>query len=162
MTAVERLAVHFVAEQRLRLQQAFHVKRFVVIIGALHFHKARGGVGAHQLEEIAHPSAAEVADNVPAFDADVACVLHNFGKRLNRCELVLARLLRQAFDIQRPALKIDFGIDHVVAVVGKFFERHHLRVFEGWSQPFLAEIFLRRPVAEGNAFAQQRPAPFLR
>src|SRR5260370_5916503 len=46
--AIERLPVHLVTEQRLRMEGRSHVARLVVIIGALDFQKPRDAVSSDQ------------------------------------------------------------------------------------------------------------------
>src|ERR1019366_6732485 len=46
VSAVERLAIHFVTEQRLGMQHGLHVDRFVISIRTFGLEKTRAGIGA--------------------------------------------------------------------------------------------------------------------
>ncbi len=48
----QRLAVHFVAEQRLRMHGGRHVERLVIVIRTFDGHEAGGRISADHLEEI--------------------------------------------------------------------------------------------------------------
>src|ERR1700690_1688505 len=87
---IERRAVHFVTHQRLRMQRGSHVDRFVVIVGALDLPKMRARVCSHQLEKLRAPRAPKRADNLPAFHADMPCVLTALRERLDLPQRVLA------------------------------------------------------------------------
>src|SRR5581483_1683492 len=100
-------------------------------------------------QKIGGPRAAEVSYHVPAFDADVARILNDFGERLNLLELVVAGTLHQALNGQRPGAKVDIGIQDIVIVVGKALERGHLMVAEGAGQAMAAKELAGCPVAEG-------------
>ena len=83
MLAGQRLAVHFVAQHRLRMQSRLHVKRLVIIVGALHVNEAGRRIGANHLQEIGKTHATEVADYVPTFHANVSRVLVELRQSLN-------------------------------------------------------------------------------
>src|ERR1019366_2683421 len=57
VSAVERLAIHFVTEQRLGMEHRFHVNRFVVSIHAFGLEKAGAGIGADRSQKIGGPRA---------------------------------------------------------------------------------------------------------
>ncbi len=69
----------------------------------------------------------------------MARVLHDLGKRLDLLQLVVARLLHQAFDGQGPLVEIDVGIDDVVVVVRELFEGSDFVVAEGLRQAMMSE-----------------------
>ena len=139
MAAIERLAVHLVTEERLRLQDGRHVDGLVVVVDAGDFQILGAEVGADGAQEIRSARAAEVADDVPAFDADMARVLHNLGEGLHLRQLVVARMLDHAFYGERPLLEIDVGVGNVVIVVGKLLEWSDLAVTVGLRHTVLAE-----------------------
>src|SRR5581483_411295 len=89
VTGWQRLAVHFVTQQRLRMQDRLHVDGLVILVQTLYFQVTRREVGADGPQKIGGPRAAEVSYHVPAFDADVARILNDFGERLNLLELVV-------------------------------------------------------------------------
>src|SRR4051812_30420940 len=130
MSAIERLAVHLVTEQRLLLQKGRHIEGFVIIVSTLDFHVSRRCVCADELQEVADAGASEVANRVPTFNAHVTRVLHYLRKRLDLCQVELAGSLYEAFHRQTPTFKIDFWIDDVVPVVGEFCEGNYVGIFE--------------------------------
>src|SRR5439155_13613205 len=71
VAAIERLAVHLVAEQGIRVQRCGHVQGLVVVVGALEGQEARGRVRPYARQEVADSHAAETADHVPALHAHV-------------------------------------------------------------------------------------------
>src|SRR6476646_5187195 len=77
MLASEWRVVHLVARQRLRMERRCHVERLVVVIGAFERQEPCGRVGADQRQHLLQPRAADAADDIPAFDADVPGVLSN-------------------------------------------------------------------------------------
>ncbi len=94
----ERLLVHFVTKQSLRMQRRRHIQRLVIVVGALHRDEARRGVGADHLKKIRQTRPSESPNHIPSFDADVARVLPNTRQSLHLRQLVLARLLHRATD----------------------------------------------------------------
>ena len=153
--AVERLPIHLVTQQRLRMQRRRHVNRLVIVVRALDFEKARVRVRSDQLQEIRDTRAAKRADHVPAFHADMARVLADLRQRLNLRQRVFARMLHVAFDRQRPLLQIDLRIEHVVAVVGKFLERHNFGIRKCLREMLRTKRRARGPVAETNSLLNQ-------
>ncbi len=67
----QRHAVHFIAEQRLRMRRGEHVERLVIIIRAFDGQKARGGVGANHLEKVGDTNTTELPNHVPSLHADM-------------------------------------------------------------------------------------------
>ena len=62
---------------------------------------------------------AEIADYIPAFDADMTRVLHDLGQCLYLLQFVLTWALNQTIDSKRPVREVYLGIQNVVVVVGK-------------------------------------------
>ena len=160
MSAIERLAVHLIAHQRLRLQQAGHVERLVIIVGARYLYKAGVGIGANELEKIRDAGAAEVADYIPTLHANVAGILRYLGQRLDLRQSIFTWPLDLAFYSERPIFQVHFGINHVVSVVGKFLKRYHSRVAKGRGQCRSPKQLARGPIAEGHPMGQQRFTDF--
>src|SRR5262249_23474778 len=79
MFAGQRLVVHLITEQRLRVRGRGHIQGFVIIVRALNSYKARGWIGANCLEEIGEPGTTKPANYVPTLYANVARVLPDFG-----------------------------------------------------------------------------------
>src|SRR5258708_20783217 len=89
--AGQRLAVHFVTEQRLRVHRGSHVERLVIVVRAFDAHEARVRVGANRLEEVGEAHTTEVANHVPPFHADMPRVLPDLRQGLNLCQSVVSR-----------------------------------------------------------------------
>ena len=70
MPALERLAVHLVAEERLRMKHGCHVDGLVVIVCTFNFHIAGGQIRTDGPQEVSRSGATEIANYIPAFDAD--------------------------------------------------------------------------------------------
>ncbi len=121
--ARQRLAVHFVAEQRLRMHGGRHVERLVIVICAFDGHEAGGRISADHLEEIGEARAAEPANHVPSLDANMPCVLRTLGQGLNLRESVLSRLLYRARHRESPLVEIHLGVIDVVVVNRELIER---------------------------------------
>ena len=87
----------------------WRVDRLVVVVGAADRDIARGGVRADQIEEVAQPGAAETADDVPAFDADVTRVLRDLRRAAapDRACTCPARLTRPLTCSDQPAKSIS-------------------------------------------------------
>src|SRR6267154_4136183 len=128
MLAGQRLAVHFVTEQRLRVHGGSHVERLVIVVRAFDAHEARGRVGANRLEEVGEPHTPEVPNHVPPFHADMPRVLPDLRQGLNLCEGVVSRSLYRAGHGESPLLEIYSGIIDVVAVNREFLERGQVGV----------------------------------
>src|SRR5580704_11370178 len=52
MLAIERLPVHLITEERLRMQGRLHIDRLVIIVGAFDLNETRFRVGAHMGQEV--------------------------------------------------------------------------------------------------------------
>ena len=102
MFARQGLSVHPVTEQRLGMKCGRHVQRFVVVVGALNGEETCSRVGTDHGEKIREPNSVEAADDVPAFHANVPCVLRYFRQCLDLSQGVLARLLHGSADGERP------------------------------------------------------------
>src|SRR6266853_2307885 len=123
MLAGQRLAVHFVTEQRLRVHGGSHVERLIIVVRAFDAHEARVRVGANRLEEVGEAHTTEVANHVPPFHADMPRVLPDLRQGLNLCQSVVSRSLYRAGHGESPLLEIYSGIIDVVAVNREFLER---------------------------------------
>ena len=115
-------------------------------------------IGAHKFEELGKRRPAKAADDVPAFDADVARILTFLGEGLNVGKLVIPGLLHGAADGEAPVFEDDAGVVDVVAVDGKFSEGRHFGVGESRGQMAGPEQLAGGPVAEGETFLEQRLA----
>src|SRR5579864_4072467 len=93
MLAGQWLAVHFVAEQRLRVHGGGHVERLVIVIRTFDGHETRGRVGADRLEEVGEAHAHEPANHIPSFHTYMPRVLRHLGQNLNLGQRVVSRLL---------------------------------------------------------------------
>src|SRR5579862_9553045 len=131
MLTCEWLAVHFKAEQCLRMQGGRHVERLVVVVGTLDIDKARGGIGANQLKEIRKLHAAEIADYIPTLNADVARVLHDAREGLNLRQCVLSWLFHLASHRKSPLVEVHARIRDVINIDGELLERRHFGVRKG-------------------------------
>src|SRR2546428_8201689 len=116
MLTCERLIVHFVAQQTLRVPGRRHVQRFVVIIRTLDGDKSRRGIAPDQLQKIRQPRPAKAPDNVPSLDANMPRVLPEFGQRLDLRQRVVSRLLHCAANGEGPIVEIHSGIVDVIAI----------------------------------------------
>src|SRR5262245_51414065 len=93
MLAPQRLAVHLVAQQRLRVPRAGHVDRLVVVVRARDLEIARVRIGANLIQRVSDANAAVVADDVPSLDAEVPRVLHDLGKAAEIVQRIVAGAL---------------------------------------------------------------------
>src|ERR1051326_394349 len=151
VSAINRLAIHLVTEQRLGMHGARHVDRLVIVVCAFDFDESRVGIGADQSEEVADTRTAEAADRVPTFDADMPRILRDVSQVLYLLDLVLTRMLDRASDGQRPIFQVDAGIILVITVVRKIVEWHYVSIREGGCQARAAEEYAGGPIREAQA-----------
>ena len=87
-------------------------------------------------KRVAYARPSEVANHITVFaHAHVARILNHFGKGLNLCQAIFARVLRVALYRQRSSFsRSTWGSDHVLTVVGKLFERHDRGIGKRGSQ----------------------------
>src|SRR5712692_7654634 len=149
--AGQRLAVHFVTEQRLRVHGGGDVNRLVIVIRAFDADEAGGRVGANHPEEVRETYTTEAPNHIPSFDADMASVLGELGKALNLGQSVISRLLYQARHGEGTLVEIHFGVIDVVAVNGELFEGGQVNVGKRGRQVAGAEQSCRHPIAKGEA-----------
>src|SRR5580704_19054387 len=71
----ERLVIHFVTQQRLRMEHGSHVERLVVIVGALDIEEFCIWICADLLKKVRDTRSAKSPNNVPAFNAKVLSIL---------------------------------------------------------------------------------------
>src|SRR5262252_1503841 len=153
--AAERLAIHFVTQQRLRVQGGSHVEGLVIVIRTFDAHEACGWVSANHLEEVGEEHATEVANHVPPFDAHMARVLRHLGQCLNLSQRVVSRLLHRARHGEGPLVKIDVWVVDVVVVDGELLKggqiggRKRRRQMTGAEQP------CRYPIAKGETALEE-------
>src|SRR5215813_1632526 len=156
--ASERLIVHFVAKQSLRMQRGSHIKRLVIVIGTLDRDEAGSGIDAYKFEKFRKRCAAEASDHVPAFNADVPRVLLLFGERLDIGEFVVAGMLHGTTHSEAPVFKNHARIVDVVIVDGKSLERRELGSSKGGGKMTGTKQLTGCPVAECQTLLQQRLA----
>src|SRR6266403_2478619 len=70
-------------------------------------------------------------------------------------------MLHVALDRQSPLLKIDFGVEHVVAVIRKLLKRNHFGIRERLGKKLRTKQAAGRPVAETNS-SRNQPVAHLR
>src|SRR5208283_3174063 len=73
--AGQRLAVHFVTEQGLRVQGSGHIERLVIVIRTFDSHEACGWVRADHLEEVGETHPPESANHIPSFHTHMQSLL---------------------------------------------------------------------------------------
>src|SRR5438309_9685457 len=156
MLTYERLIVHFVAQQPLRMPGSRHVQRFVVIIRTLDGDKSRRGVGPDHVQEIRQPRPAKAPDNVPSLDANMPRVLPELGQNLNLRHCVVSRLLHCAANGEGPIVEIHSGIVDVIAIDRKPGKRREFGIVESARQVAGAEEPRRSPIAESEPGLEQR------
>ena len=105
------------------------------------------------LQKVRQPRAAEAANHVPTFDADVTGVLADARQRLNLLQFVVSRLLHRAAYSQAPVFKNHARIVHVIVVDGKLCQRSQVGILESRRQVPGAEQPRRHPVAESKTFS---------
>ena len=155
MLAGQRLIVHFITEQGLRVQGRRHIQRFVVIIRALDVDKTRRGIGPNHLQEIRKPRSAEAADDIPAFHANVPGVLTHFGRDWN-CASLYSPGFCTAPVRSASIVEVNARIFDVVTVDGEFLERGDFGVREGGRQMPGAKQLGGYPIAESQSGFKQR------
>src|SRR5271169_6184774 len=98
------------------MQRGGHVHRFVVAVGTLNRDEAGVRISAHHGQKICEPGAAETADDIPTFHADVPRILNKFRQGLYGCQIVSTWLLDFSADRKGPAVEVHFGVVHVKCV----------------------------------------------
>src|SRR5450631_4871131 len=154
--ARERLIVHLIADQSLRMQRRRHVQRLVIIVRASYDQESRRGVGADHVQKIRQPRAAEAPNHIPPFNANMASILPHPRQGLNLRQFVLAGPLHRATHRQGPVFKNYSRILHVISVDREFLERRHLSIRKSRSQMTAPIQTCRCPIAEPQPLLQQR------
>src|SRR2546425_4550068 len=156
MLTYERLIVHFVAQQTLRMPGRRHVQRFVVIIRTPDGDEPGRGVGSDHLQKIRQPRPAKAPDNVPSLDANMPRVLPKFGQRLDLRQRIVSRLLHCAANGEGPIVEIHSGIVDVIAIDRKPGKRREFGIVESARQVARTEEPRRSPIAESEPGLKQR------
>src|SRR5438132_13365871 len=156
MLTCERLIVHFVAQQTLRVPGRRHVQRFVVIIRTLDGDEPRCGIGPDHLQKIRQPRAAKAPDDVPSLDANMPRVLPELGQRLDLRQRVVSRLLHCAANGEGPIVEIHSGIVDGIAIDTKTGKGRKFGIVESARQVAGAEEPGRSPIAESEPGLEQR------
>jgi hypothetical protein len=116
------------------MTRAVDLDRLVVVVVARDLEKARRGIGANRGEDVRHTRAAEVADHVPAFDADVTRVLYELRQPPDRIERVFAGARYQSLDEEPPPIEVQFRIVREIGIEREAIERCDVRIREGRRQ----------------------------